>query len=81
MQPVATRLATDGGGREEGALQQDILGAVADGGLRAAHDAGQGQRACLVGDHQGIVAQRNGVSVQQRQRLARMRHTDLDAAV
>ncbi len=69
MQAVGARLAGQQVRGEESGLQQDIGGALAHGGSLPAHDAGDGQRARLIGDDQGIGLQLHLLAVQQFQGL------------
>ena len=78
VQPVATRLAADGQRREEGAFEQDVARLGTDTGFRAAHDAGERDRAFGIGDDERVGAQGRLFAVEQRQRLAFAGHPHPD---
>ncbi len=81
MQAIGTSLAGHGDGVEEGAFEEQVASLVADAAVLAAHHAGDGQGALVVGNHQGVGAQGDFLAVEQDQLLALLGHAHAHAAV
>ncbi len=78
---VAARAPLDGGGPPERGLDVDVLRVERDGGLVAAHDAGQAFDGLLVRDHANLVIDGDGVAVQQLQLLTGLAPAHRQAAM
>ena len=81
VQPVAAGHLRGPGVAEVRALDDDVGGVVVDLGRQAAHRAGHGDRAALVGDEDVRLVQRAGDVVKRGQRLAWARAPHHDRAV
>ncbi len=82
VQAVGTGFTGDGDRLEEGAFQEQIAGFFGvHTAVLATHDAGNGQGAGVVGDHQGVGAQGHFLAVEQDELLALFGHAYADAAV
>ena len=76
----AARATGNGVGPPEGGFHIHIARGVGNSGGVAAHDAGQRLDRALVGDHAHVFIQRDGVAVQQLERLARTAPAHVQAA-
>ena len=81
MQSIATRLACDRERREKRGLEQDVAGGLRYPGISAPHDPRYRECAFLIGNHQGIVAQRDLGTVEQAQLFVCLGHAYPDAAI
>ena len=80
MQAITTRPTRNRQRIEPGAFQKDIACVIDDTGVLTAHDAGQRQRACLIGDQQHVIVQHNLLAIQQGQLFPGLRPTYMDRA-
>jgi len=80
-QLVPAHRAADPGRVEVGGLQQHLGGGAGDLGGRAAHHAGQPDRAAVVGDHQVVRVEGANDAVQGGELLPRFGRADLQAAL
>ena len=65
-QAVAARTAGDGSGREVGGFEEELGRLERDAAVLAAHDAGHGERLLVVGDHQHVGVDGDGLFVEQQ---------------
>jgi hypothetical protein len=66
--------------RKEGGFKEQFAGFQRDAAVFAAHDAGHGQRLDVVGDHQYVAVDGDGLLVEQQQLFARSRHAGMHRA-
>ncbi len=81
VEEVAAGAGADGGGGEPGGLDEDVAGVGGDHGVVAAHDAGEGEGAGVVGDDEVVGGEGAGGAVEEAELLAGEGAADDDAAV
>jgi len=81
MQAIVTGTAGNRQRREEGRFEQQILSIVRHTRVLTTHNAGNGQRFGVVGDHQSVGVQFNVLAIEQRQFFALLCHANTNATV
>lgn len=81
MQAVRPRLTGHSNRVEESTFQEQIASTSGNAAVLAAHDAGNRQRALVIGDNQGVGPQCHFLTVQQNQLFAFLGHTYADTTI